>query len=174
MPKRKKKMNMENVKDRLGVDLKDVPDESVKSENPESANSEDEKSSQNLMDEIKKAIEGLYYISETDAEITAFAGDKTDSLTKENLLNQIKREPDTPVEERDFTEFFDKLTEIQDWYGDEEKETAAKFGALRDLLRENLQDLKVFKVGQIELDVYTVGLDSQRVLTGIQTKAVET
>ena len=37
-----------------------------------------------------------------------------------------------------------------------------------------MKDLKVFKVGQIELDIYVVGLDSQGVLTGITTKAVET
>jgi hypothetical protein len=66
------------------------------------------------------------------------------------------------------------LTEIQDWFGDEEKETAQKFARLRELLEKNLRDLKVFKVGKIQLDVYVVGLDAESKLTGIKTKAVET
>ena len=128
----------------------------------------------NLSEQIKTAATGLWYMSETDAEIIPFTGSKANSVTKENLLNQIEKPPDTPVEERDFEEIFARLMKIEDWFGDEEKATAAKFAALKDLLENNLTDLKVFKVGQIQLDVYFVGLDPQGNLAGIQTKAVET
>src|SRR5215213_1202382 len=84
-----------------------------------------------LTGQIKKASEGLYYISETDAEIFPFAGTKTDAVTKENLLSQTANKPDAPVEERDFAGFFTRLTKIQDWFGDEEKRTAAKFARLK-------------------------------------------
>ena len=113
-------------------------------------------------------------MSETDAEILPFTGVKADAVTKENLLNQMGKPSDSPVEERDFTEFFTRLTAIKDWYGDEEKATAAKFAALKDLLENNLKDLKVFKIGKIQLDIYAIGLDANGNLTGIQTKAVET
>src|SRR5437762_759354 len=104
--------------------------------------------------QIKKAAEGLWYISETDAEIFPFTGSKADSVTKENLLEQIGRSADTPVEERDFNQMFERFIKIEDWFGDEEKATATKFAALKSLLEKNLKDLKVFKVGQINLDVY--------------------
>ncbi len=81
---------------------------------------------------------------------------------------------DTPVEERNFAEFFARLAEIQDWFGDEEKATAQKFADLKKLLESNLRDLKVFKIGKIQLDVYAVGIDAENNLLGIQTKAVET
>ncbi len=45
---------------------------------------------------------------------------------------------------------------------------------MKDLLEKNLKDLKVFKVGKIQLDVYAVGLDAESNVIGIQTKAVET
>ncbi len=128
----------------------------------------------NLIKLIGKASANLYYISETDAEILPFAGAQTDSVTKEALIAQIGKDVDIPVEERDFKEFFNNLTEMQDWFGDEEKQTARKFSKLRDLLQKNLKDLKVFKIGKIELDVYVVGLDAKGILTGIKTKAVET
>ena len=128
----------------------------------------------NLAEEIEKAVEGLYYTSETDAEILPFIGEKSESVTAEKLLQQVKQPKNSPVEERNFDEFFEHLTEKQDWFGDEETETAKKFANLRNLLKENLKDLKVFKIGKIQLDVYFVGLDRQGRLTGIKTKAVET
>ena len=128
----------------------------------------------NFADAVKKFSEGLYYISETDAEIFPFTGEKAESVTKEELLRQTKSAPDTPIDERNFAEIFARLTKIQDWFGDEEKETAERFGRLKDFLEKNLKDLKVFKVGSIQLKIYFVGLDAEGRLTGIQTEAVET
>lgn len=127
-----------------------------------------------LRREIERISNGLYYISETDAEILPFSGAKADSVTKENFLSQMGNEPDAPVEERDFAGFFARLTKIQDWFGDEEKQIAARFAELKELLERNLKDVKVFKVGRIELDIYVVGLDADGKLSGIKTKAVET
>jgi len=128
----------------------------------------------NLSEQIKSAAEGLWYMSETDAEIFPFTGSKADSVTKETLLGQIEKPAETPVEEREFAQFFERLTSIKDWFGDEEKATAGKFAALQSLLEKNLRELKVFRVGQIQIDIYVVGLDAEGNLAGIQTKAVET
>ena len=133
-----------------------------------------EKPKANLSEQIKIVAEGLWYISETDAEIFPFTGSKADSVTKENLLKQIGKPIDLLVEERGFEEMFARLIKIQDWFGDEEKATAEKFAELKSLLEKNLTDLKVFKVGRIERDIYFVGLDKEGNLAGIQTKAVET
>ena len=127
-----------------------------------------------LAEEIKKAAEGLYYISETDAEILPFIGEQAKAVTKEEIIRQTKSAVDSPVEERDFAEFFARLTEIQDWFGDEEKETVQKFVRLKELLGKNLKELKVFKIGKIQLNVYIVGLDDESKLIGVKTKAVET
>jgi hypothetical protein len=127
-----------------------------------------------LAKQLRETAEGLYYISETDAEISPFAGAKADAVTKENLLQQTGNKPVEPVEERDFAGFFARLTKIQDWFGDEEKQTAAKYARLKELLESNLKDVKVFKVGRIEIDIYIVGLDGEGNLAGIKTKAVET
>jgi len=121
-----------------------------------------------------KLSEGLYYISETDAEVSPFAGSGADAVTREEILRQTKSAANTPVEERNFAEIFARLTRIQDWHGDEEKATAAKFNKLKEFLEKNLKDLKVFKVGTIQIKIYFVGIDSQGKLMGVQTKAVET
>lgn len=127
-----------------------------------------------LIEKIKKLVEGLSYTSETDAEIEPFAGGKADAVTKESLLAQIGASADSVVKEKKIDEFFARLTDLQDWFGEEEKETAGRFSKLRDLLQKELKDLKVFKIGETEIDIYVVGLDSQNRLMGIKTKSVET
>lgn len=127
-----------------------------------------------FLEKLTQSVKDLWYMSETDAEVKVFSGEKADSVTKDSLAQQLNLSEETNIEERDFAEFFKNLTEIQDWYGDEEKATAEKFSTVRRLLEENLRNLTVFKVGQIEIEIYVIGLDEQNVLTGIKTEAVET
>ena len=134
----------------------------------------EESSSRNLAEQIKNAAQGLFYISETDAEIMPFVGTTAEKVDKEEILKQTKAMPGKTVEERKFSDFFARLTEIQDWFEDEEKVTAQKFTVLKEVLENNIRDLKVFKIGKVELDIYVVGLDSENTFLGIQTKAVET
>ena len=131
-------------------------------------------SSDNLAKMISNAVRGLSYMSETDAEITLFRGKTSTEITKNEILAQSGSEPDAPVEEKDFASFFKRLTEIQDWYGDEEKETVRKFSQLQAVLENNLRDLTVFRIGKVELKIYVVGLDEENTLLGIKTEAVET
>lgn len=129
---------------------------------------------ESLSRQIAKAAAGLTYLSETDADITAFNGEKADAVTKENLLLQIGKANDLKVEEKGFNEFFQPLVEIKDWYGDDERKMTEKFLALKNLLQQNLIEKKVFRLGKKEIEIYVVGLDRESVLRGVQTKAVET
>lgn len=122
--------------------------------------------------QIEKAVKDVYYVSETDSEIFPFIGEKCESVSAEELLRQLGRSD--PVEERDFEDFFKRLTEMQDWFGDEEKMTAEKFFDLKALLVKNLKNIKVFKIGKIEVDIYIVGLDVKNILSGVWMKAIET
>ena len=130
--------------------------------------------SQGLAEQLKKAAEGLLYTSETDAEITPFVGTAAEAVNREEIIKQTGAAADAAVEEKDFAGFFARLTKIEDWYGDEEKETVQKFVRLKEVLENNIRDLKVFRIGKIELDVYVVGLDAENTFLGIKTKAVET
>ena len=127
-----------------------------------------------LLKEIKRASKDLYYISEIDAEIRAFDGGKSGEISSEIILQRTKSSKEAKVEERDFDEFFERLTKIQDWFEEEETEKANRFAYLRNLLKNNLRDLKVYKVGEIQIRIYVAGLDAEDDLFGIQTEAVET
>ena len=132
------------------------------------------KSDSGLFHEIEQACEGLIYISETDSPFIPFAGQLTDTVTADVILQQTGIAGEGPVEEREFAEFFDRLTVIKDWYGEPEKARAKKFVELRMLLEENLRELKVFRIGRIQLDIFAVGINKDGFLMGVTTKAVET
>ena len=161
MLKKKKRRKLKEEK------LEEPPKE-IQTEKPVNA------SSDNLAEQIKEASDGLSYSSEIDAGISVFIGKQAASVNKETLLVQIKGAADLPIKEIDFAGFFVRLTEIQDWFGDEETKTANKFVRLKEILERNLRDLKVFKVGKTQLDVYVVGLEAENVLMGVKTEAVET
>ena len=127
-----------------------------------------------LTDALTQACEGLTYTSETDAPVTPFLGAATDAVTKEIILRQTGPAPETSVEETTFEAFFTRLTAIQDWYGEAEKARGARFAELQTLLEESLRERKVFRIGQIRLDIYAVGIDKDGCLMGVTTKAVET
>lgn len=124
-------------------------------------------------EQIAETVAGLTYMSETDAEIKPFRGEQADSVTAETLLKQIGK-TDVKIEEISFDEFFAPLIKIQNWFGEEERKMTEKFVRLKNLLKENLIEKKVFRLGKKEIDIFVVGLDAENVLSGIQTKAVET
>ncbi len=133
----------------------------------------DHERSKHLFHEIEAACEGLIYLSETDAPVTAFAGMRA-VPDREKFLHQAGFSDDQGIEERSFSDLFARLTSVREWYGDAEKERAKKFLELQKLLEENLYELKVFRVGSIRLDIFAVGVDKNGYLMGVRTHAVET
>jgi hypothetical protein len=132
-------------------------------------------SATDLDSSIRKLCEGLVYISETDSPLHLITGGKASSISAEDVVNRFGDDrPKWPVEEIGFGEFFGRLTKMQDWYGDEERERVRKYRRLRTMLESNLSDLHVFRVGRVQIDIYVIGLDREKNLIGIKTKAVET
>lgn len=124
---------------------------------------------------IEKACEGLVYTSETDAPVTAFmAAVFIGKPGAEGFLEQIDDEPGDLVQEIDFIKFFERLTAVNDWHGERERLRAKQFLDLQKLIEDNLSDLKVYKVGDVRIQIYAVGIDNEGRLMGIRTSAVET
>ena len=51
---------------------------------------------------------------------------------------------------------------------------AARFGALQRLFYEQLSDLTVYRVGEVEVQVFTVGRDADGRYVGLRTTVIET
>lgn len=134
-----------------------------------------------LINQLKQATDGLLCMSESEYpfEVFLWKSPEQTSLIKENLTTQKILEltghpQDTPVEVVSIDKFFRIATTEQDWYGEEELATLKKYQEFVEILKRNLSNLEVYRIGEIEIDVYIVGQTSTGDLVGLSTKVVET
>jgi hypothetical protein len=148
-----------------------------KSPEENSAENDSLNKSDELLSSLKKAVENLFYISETDAPFEAFVW-KTETpineITADKVLKLAGESPNAKVTEKSMEEFFKQPTELQDWFGDEEKSQVEKYLKLKELFATKLKNARVFKVGEPQINVYIVGTSDDGNLAGVKTKAVET
>ncbi len=135
---------------------------------------DENKNSDFLLNAIKRACEGLIYISETDSPVLPFAGFPSSSVLGKDILYHTRGDNKDQVEEIAFDEFFRRLTDVKNWFGPTEIERAKKFLDLQKLIEENLSDRKIFRIGSIRIDIYAVGINQTGQVMGVTTKAVET
>lgn len=118
-----------------------------------------------ILKELKAAAKGLLFPSETDAPIEAFAWPGGDAPPDEAALRanaKVKR--NAPVERVTLADLAKTIPE----------ESRAAFLPLFMLLANRLDDVAVFRVGEITIDVYVVGRSAAGRYAGIKTKVVET
>ena len=127
-----------------------------------------------MIQALDSLTKNLIYVSETDADIVPFTYRKAESVTAAEVVYQSGHKADDVVETLDVDSFFARLTMVKDWYGPRETERAAKYAALKLELEKELNDLKVYKIGKVQINIYVVGLDKQGRLAGVKTTAVET
>lgn len=127
-----------------------------------------------IVDKLKAAADGLLMMSESEYPLEAFLWETKAPATPEKVLQQTNHSPDTPVKVVGVDDFFSVATTPEDWHGEEEKETVAKFQALVQTIKANLNNPQVYRVGEIEIDAYIVGETPEGNLAGIATKVIET
>lgn len=125
---------------------------------------------------LQTAIDHLQWISESEYPFETFdwSSQAISELTDKKLLELTQHPLDANVETQDLGTFFEVVTQPQDWYGDEEIATMKQYQQLVATLKQHLTNLKVYRLGEINLDIYIVGQTPDSHLAGIATKAVET
>ena len=123
---------------------------------------------------LERACEGLNFVSETDSNVTPFFGRAPTSASTSDVLTAIGVSAATTVAVADFEKFFSRLTSNKEWFGESQRTNAARFKVLKQVLRSELDDLKVFRVGKIHITIYVVGLDHEGRTAGVKTYAIET
>ena len=126
-----------------------------------------------LIEKVRAATRGLTYMSEADYPFEVFnwgAAEPTDEF----LRGLTGEAADAPVETRGAAEFFRVPASEAEWKNAEHLTEARSFRALLRLLEQNLADLKVYRVGAINLPVYVAGRAASGNWLGVSTRAVET
>ena len=129
----------------------------------------------NLIASLQALTQDLLWISETDApfEIIQWQN-QSNQLTNEQLLKLTGHSVDISVEVIEVDDFFSAAIAEQDWFRDEEKAIAKRYQELIFLLKQHLNQLKVYCIGEINIDIYIVGETESGEIVGLATKAVET
>ncbi|MDX2214624.1 MAG: nuclease A inhibitor family protein [Oculatellaceae cyanobacterium bins.114] len=128
-----------------------------------------------LINTLRDAVDDLYYMSESDRpfEVWSWSGQSV-PLNSDSLLQGLGKPHDSQVEERSLDTFFERLMREQDWQSDQERAIAQRFRRLFDLIAQNLTNTNVYRIGDIEIDIYIVGQTELGDWIVLHTQAVET
>ena len=127
-----------------------------------------------MLDWLEEAVEGLLYISETDAPLEAFCWSDVGLNLEAFLREQEGFETEVPVREQTFKAFFAPLVTWQEWYEEEEREAFEQFVLLKACLERYLSNLRVLRFGEVEQTIFVVGNTFEGGVCGFRTEAVET
>jgi Nuclease A inhibitor-like protein len=118
---------------------------------------------------LAQATVDLLWVSESDYPFEIVTWDKGIELTPLALFQDT-----IAVEAILLIDFFAPALVVEDWYEAEELATVDRYKSLLEIINSNLIDLKVFRIGSIEVDVYIVGKTSDGDIVGLKTTIVET
>lgn len=124
--------------------------------------------------ELTRLCNGLSYMSETDAPIAVFIGQKAGEISREEILRQTGLTDSEAIEEITTEAFFEKLTTVREWYNTEQVVNTERYGELKKYLQDSLTHTHVFRIGRIQVNIFVIGLDPAGRVVGIKTMAVET
>jgi hypothetical protein len=132
------------------------------------------KTDEQILKELERGIAGLSFMSESDYPFAVVRWDSAHEMTGPYLRGLTGESADAPFEVESLEDFFGPAAAEADWKGAAELETAKSYQALIRLLKDNLEDVRVYKVGKINIPVYIIGRSPAGSWLGISTRVVET
>ena len=126
-----------------------------------------------LLNELREATSGLTFMSESDYPFEVFNWGAAEP-TQEFLRGLTGEASDAPVETKTAADFFRVVASEAEWKNAEQLDVARRFQTLLRLLEQHLTDLKVFRVGAVNIPVYVAGRSAAGNWLGVSTRVVET
>lgn len=125
---------------------------------------------------LERAAAGLLYTSESDYpfDYVFFAADERPSLTEAAFRAAAGVPADSVVEERSLDDFFARHIERVDPADSVAVALVPRYRALKRTIRASVRGVRVFRVGQIAIRCYVVGIDARGNVVGLATTAIET
>ena len=111
-----------------------------------------------ILDQLKRATAGLLVMSESDYPFEIIQWDGSTVINPEFLRSLTYEPEESSVEETSLEQFL----------------ASGPFEHLERLLRKHLTDLKVYKVGVINIPVYIIGKSPEGSWLGLSTRVIQT
>ncbi len=132
------------------------------------------KGDEEVLDELRQSTEGLLFMSESDYPFQTFRWEAATEINAGYLRKLTGKSSDAPVRIQSVEDFFGAATSLPEWKQEQERDTAKRYQSLVQLLKENLPDAKVYRVGEISIEVFIVGKGHAGNWLGLSTKVIET
>ena len=126
-----------------------------------------------IIDRLKQATTDLLWSSESDYPFEIVSWELGIELTPSDLFSNIY-DTDLAIESITLTELFEPVLTIEDWYEQAELDLVDRYTNLLDSIDNNLSEVQVFRVGEVEIDVYIIGKTPTGDIVGLKTRSVET
>jgi hypothetical protein len=130
-----------------------------------------------ILSQLQSAAKGLLYPSEQDHPIKAAVWSKADVGTGalDAAVKKLAKAPTSaPVETQPLDEFFAPITTPQSWHSEDEKKAVQQAQQLAAIVKQQLSDVKVFRIGDTKKQVVVVGKTPEGDFAGVTTQVVET
>ncbi len=128
---------------------------------------------QELINQLSQASAGLLWLSESDYPFEIVYLDHVNDL-KSKLLELTDCDSEERIEIREFDRFFQRVTDEEDCDDEEEMAECKRYQALVKLLQTHLTEIKVYRVGSCEVNVYILGKTTKNAIAGLSTISIET
>lgn len=122
-----------------------------------------------VIDRLQQVTKDLLWVSESDYPFELVTWDKGIELTPIALFKDVGKIESIPLKD-----FFAPTLVVEDWYEAEELATVDRYKLLLETIESLLTQLKVFRIGSVEIDVYIVGKTPDGDVVGLKTIVVET
>lgn len=131
-------------------------------------------SDEQILAELKKATVGLYVMSESDYPFEVIRWEETIKLSPQYLRTLHGEPEETLVTVESLNDFAGFVMSVVSGKGDAGPASISRSQYLMRVLRENLTDVKVYRVGKVNIPVYVVGRSAAGTWLGLRTRVVET
>ena len=132
------------------------------------------KTDEQVLGELERATAGLLFMSEADYPFRTVRLAGPAEPSPHRLREMAGAPADAPVAAQSLEEFFRVAAAEQEWKGERERAEARRYQALARLLKENLADLRVWRVGAVNIAVFVFGRGDSGNWLGLSTRVVET
>ena len=122
---------------------------------------------------LLNASKGLLYPSESDYPFQYFYNSQAFSLSSAQEFTRLIGKQGQPVTQVDFDQFFNQLLDNLRSSG-AEAETLKRYQSLREVFKTKFTTLTVYRVGQIQVQVYIIGVNSACGIAGLKIISIET
>jgi hypothetical protein len=128
-----------------------------------------------LLKTISLAMDGLLFPSEIDIPFEITVWDKTEGteISAESIKKLAGNKSDY-IEKTKLDSLFSTVTMEQDWHSKEDIENVKRFRAFASVIKENLSEVVVFRMGRINIDVFIAGRSRSGNIVCISTKQLQT